>query len=90
VEKFKETTNKVCMIGSIALLAMLLFIYIINYQSADKIRINQHTVYTEGKVCIIGMPYHREVNNISRDMAECMNQHALAINRMLIKTYGVK
>ena len=78
------------MIGSIALIAMLFLVYVINYQSPEEIRINKYTVYTEGKVCVIGMQYSREVHNVHRDMAECMNQHALAINRMLVKNYGAK
>jgi len=90
VEKFKQVVNKLCMLGSIGILIMLCLVYVTSCKTPEKIRINEHTTYTEGTVCVIGMPFNREVNNISRDMAECMNQHALAINRMLVKNYGAK
>ena len=78
------------MLGSIAIFVILFLVYVTNCETRKEISINEHTTYTEGSACIIGMSYNREVTNISRDMAECMNQHALAINRMLIKTYGAK
>ncbi len=90
MERFKKVTNELCMIGSIVLIAVLFLIWTINYETPEKIRISEHTIYTEGKTCVINMRYSREVHYIHHDMAECMNQHALAINRMLVKNYGAK
>ena len=58
-------------------------VFINNITFPKEIRINNHATYTEGKNCIINMQFSRDVNNISRDMARCMNQHALAIHRKL-------
>ena len=51
----------------------------------EEIIISKHTTYIEGKSCIINMSFSRDVNNISRDMARCMNQHSLAIYRDLLE-----
>ena len=51
----------------------------------EEIAVSKHTTYTEGRSCVIDMSFSREVNNISRDMARCMDQHALAIHRDLIR-----
>ena len=63
------------------LIATGFVVFIANFNIPKEIKINKYTTYTEGRSCVINMQFQRDVNNISRDMARCMNQHALAIYR---------
>ena len=85
MQSFKDSLNIFCMWLSFGLMLLGIIVFTTNYKSPEKIDISSHAVYLEGKFCKVSMPFNREVINISNDLADCLNKHALAINKTLEK-----
>ena len=85
MESFKKKFNAGAMWFCFCLYITGIVVFVSNYNIPEEIKINKYATYTEGRNCVINMHFTRDVNNISRDMARCMNQHALAIHKMLNK-----